>query len=450
MQKLLGTLVVGVLAGCAHGPSVKDESRCLRLAKQAGEWLASVAIEEKDGLRWPVAPGSDEKSSVSLYYGAPGVISFFLELHAVTGDPAWRAMAERGARWLAAQASPDLAYGGLFWLIDDEKRAHTADPGFYSGIAGIGATFLELHRLVPDGGYARYARGAADWLAASDSWKAVNDVISGAAGVGLFFLQAAEQLKEPQYREAAIRAGDFLLGQAMHEERGVRWRMSKEQPRLYPNFSHGTSGVAFFLAALARRTGEKRFHAAALEAVEWLKAKRCATETGAVWYRHEPDAKELYYPGWCHGPAGTARLFYELHRATGDAEWMQWVRECARWIVNSGIPEKRIDGFWNVSVCCGTAGVGEFFADLFRLTGDPEYRRRADAMVADLERRATPGPRGLKWLQAENRVSPDQLAAQTGYAQGAAGIGLFFLKMHALETGRPFAPRLADNPFLDE
>lgn len=47
-------------------------------------------------------------------------------------------------------------------------------------------------------------------------------------------------------------------------------------------------------------------------------------------------------------------------------------------------------------------------------------------------------------------MRPDEVAAQTGYEQGAAGIGLFLLEMHALDSGRAYAPRLPDDPFLEE
>ena len=50
--------------------------------------------------------------------------------------------------------------------------------------------------------------------------------------------------------------------------------------------------------------------------------------------------------------------------------------------------------------------------------------------------RATAEADGLKWIQAENRVSPNDLVAQTGYMQGAAGVGAFYLHADALAKGR--------------
>jgi hypothetical protein len=44
-------------------------------------------------------------------------------------------------------------------------------------------------------------------------------------------------------------------------------------------------------------------------------------------------------------------------------------------------------------------------------------------------------------------VSPQKKDAQTGYAQGAAGIGLFFLKLSRAQRGVPVGWHLPDSPF---
>lgn len=43
---------------------------------------------------------------------------------------------------------------------------------------------------------------------------------------------------------------------------------------------------------------------------------------------------------------------------------------------------------------------------------------------------------GLKWIQAEHRTRPDLLQAQVGWAQGAAGIGLWILQLDSALRGR--------------
>ncbi len=134
---------------------------------------------------------------------------------------------------------------------------------------------------------------------------------------------------------------------------------------------------------------------------------------------------------------------------TGDEEWRDWVRRGAAGIMGTGVPERRTPGFWeNISQCCGDAGLGEYFLAQYRLTGEPSYRRFVDRVNADLLARATRSEDGTKWIQAEHRVQPELRVAQTGFMQGAAGIGKYFLHVDAMET-RGAGPEvlLPDAPF---
>ena len=150
---------------------------------------------------------------------------------------------------------------------------------------------------------------------------------------------------------------------------------------------------------------------------------------------------------------GTARLFYRLTQVTIDDQWMQWVKRGAHSLVNREIDTKRTPGFWNnVGQCCGSAGVASFFLDLHAITHEAEYAAFARSVSQDVVQRSTSveiGDQqvGLKWIQAEHRVQPELLQAQTGFMQGAAGIGLLLLQLDALETGREFGLHLPDSPF---
>ena len=113
-----------------------------------------------------------------------------------------------------------------------------------------------------------------------------------------------------------------------------------------------------------------------------------------------------------------------------------------------GAPERRSDGYWNnISQCCGSAGVGEFFLALHSVSPDRAHLAVAQRAAQDVLGRATEEGDGLKWIQAEHRVRPDLLVAQTGLMQGAAGVGLFLLRLDAAENGRPPFVRMPDTPF---
>ena len=177
----------------------------------------------------------------------------------------------------------------------------------------------------------------------------------------------------------------------------------------------------------------------------------CIAKTDAdtcLVFHHTKGGEDRYYLSWCHGPAGTARLFHRLGQVTGDREWRGWVERAARGIAASGIPEQRTAGFWNnVSQCCGNAGVADFFIELHRSYQDDTALPFARRVAADLLRRATDEENGMRWIQAEHRVRPELLVAQTGYMQGAAGMGALLLKLDAVGRGARSRVVFPDSPY---
>ena len=70
---------------------------------------------------------------------------------------------------------------------------------------------------------------------------------------GLFLLHAGKVLDDPATRKLAARAADRLTEVGVAEHGGLRWSMDPKFPRRMPNFSHGTAGIAYFLARTSRR-----------------------------------------------------------------------------------------------------------------------------------------------------------------------------------------------------
>lgn len=438
-----GVLSLAVAAmtvvSCA-GSAAPDARPLLDEARRAAAWLRGVAIETPDGLAWPAAPEVSTDPVANLYSGSAGVVLFFIELHHATGDPADLTTARRGADWLLA------------------RLGREAQPGLYTGLAGIGFTLTEVWKATGDDRYRTGAARVVDRLAElarpvddGVEWSGVSDIISGTAGIGLFLLSAADTLDRPDARALAARAGRRLIRQEISAEGGAKWAMTPSNPtRLYPNFSHGTAGVAYFLATLHHATGEPAFLEAARRGAQYLLDVAMTEGDVCLVFHHEPELEglELFYLGWCHGPAGTARLFHRLDGITGEPAWRDWVRRAANGIRQSGIPARRTPGFWqNVGQCCGSASVADFFLSYHESTGDAGALAFARTMTDEILAAATRDDTGTRWVHAEHRVQPDNLAAQTGWMQGAAGIGAWLLRLDAFDHGRDVRIVLPDSPF---
>ncbi len=414
----------------------------LDCARRAERWIHTTRVPTEQGVLWPADPSDAKSVQRSLYNGFPGVIVFLLELYHTTKERRYLDEAVAGARDLAAGLPATAAGAG--------------DAGLYTGLAGVGFVLEETRRASGDKALGQAARRAFDLVAQSArpagagvEWSPSNDIISGSAGIGLYLLHSARLYDQPAAVALASKAGRRLLEVGEPEQGGLKWRISPTVAARYPNFSHGAAGVGYYLATLYQATGERAFLDGALAAARYLEAVARKEGDGWLVFHHEPQGEDLFYLSWCHGPPGTARLFYRLSQATKDPRWLELVQRCARGTMATGIPEQRTPGFWNnISQCCGNAGVGEFFLSLHQRTPRPEYLAMAQRAAADTLQRASAEGDSLKWVQAEHRVRPELLIAQTGFMQGAAGVGTLFLHFDAFEKGKKPAVVFPDNPFV--
>ena len=430
--------------GLEQGEGVKDDRRYLQAAVQAARWLRSVQVKTADGLAWPVDPAKPEHIETDLYHGTSGVVLFFVEAYRSTGDESYL---------------KDAQAGGEYLLSKLPKSGDDFDCGLYTGLSGVAFALIEAGRYPGGANHRGGSRRCIKLLKAKAvkkgagvEWTPTTDIISGNAGIGLFLLYAAREIPDKSLVDLAAQAGRRLVELGKPAGGGMKWAMNETFPRLMPNFSHGTAGVAYFLASLYRQTREKAFLDAAVAGGTYLRSVADTEGNACLIFHNEPDGKDLYYLSWCHGPAGTARLFYHLYRITNDKEWLEWVHKGARAVMRSGVPEKRTEGFWNnAGQCCGSAGVAEFFLNLYLSEGTwrAEYKEVSIRVADDLLSRATKTDGGVKWVQAEHRVQPENLAAQTGYMQGAAGIGMLLLHMQALDSKRQWwrHVRFSDSPW---
>lgn len=418
---------------------LRRERPYLTSAMKVANWLQSTAIEKEGGGKaWPADPKDPASVSPNLYHGTAGAVLFFLELYRSTNR----------------QTFLDEALAAAEYIISTlpETLGNPEEASLYTGVAGEGFVLEEAYNASKKPKYREAAlrcvqlvHKSAKSAGAGVEWGDTTDIIRGGAGIGLFLLYAARKMDHPASRELAIQAGRRLLELGIPEKGGLKWQMEPGYPRLMPNFSHGTAGVSYFLASLYGETKEKGFLEGALAGAAYLLN---ITNPQGLIFHHEPEGEDLFYLGWCHGPPGTARLYYRLWKETGDEKWLKALHRTAKGVMESGIPEKRTPGFWNnAGQCCGDAGVAEFFLSLFLATGKQEYLDFSKRVTAHLLTRASREGEGLKWIQAEHRVKPDLLAAQTGFMQGASGIGILLLHLDAFEEGLKPGIALPDSPF---
>ncbi len=436
-----------------------DAAHYRELALQADRFVQSLRVDTPHGVRWLRTDAPGARAETSLYHGSAGILLTQLEWYAATGDLARLDLAVRAGDDLLATLDDEPVSVALFPATPGKAFAlielwqATGDDRFRAGAADL------LSRL----------RAAALPLGSGIGWVEVDPFVDqtgatepreiydqsvGACGAGMVFLHAHCLGVHPDALQWAVATADRLVDVAEREPEGWRWLLMSDMPYSFraPNFAHGSAGVAYFLADLFRETGDQRHLDAALQGARFVQHHAVPVGAGCL-VKHTEDAEPtIFYLGVCHGPAGTGRLFHLLADMTGDPQWTEFAEALLRGVLATGVPEQRIEGFWNNhGQCCGDAGLGDYALFVHQRTGDPVALDLACRLAAVLEATSEveegPGGPTRRWTQAEHRSRPDFVQRATGLFQGAAGIGSFLLHLVTTLEGRPVKVALPDQPF---
>jgi lantibiotic modifying enzyme len=419
-------------------------------ALAALRWVARAAVPADGGLSWPDADSPGQLAD-DLYSGTAGVLIAFAEAR-LAGIEEFDAVAAAAASRLRHVAAADAAR----LLATSQAPQATPPPadelGLYTGLAGHAAALSIWANVAADTEAATSARAVAVGLARATAPEAVlsefRDLIMGEAGI----LVAVLRYGGHDEAAAAGTIADRLVAQAEWIDGAPDWRARSDLGRLMPNFSHGAAGIGFALAlasvALDRPDLLYMAQAAGRRLVR-LGSRSDGTLAVPNTIPPVDGAAQLSY-GWCHGPAGTVRLFQMLDLICPGEGWSGHAEACRRAVRDSGLPARSYPGFWdNLGQCCGTAGVGEMALDHYQDSRDPAWLEWGDVLARDVLDRAMLDDAGVRWSHTEHRRQPSDLPPTTGWMQGAAGIAAWLLRLTRVHDDAA-APRMAwpDRPWL--
>ncbi len=322
------------------------------------------------------------------------------------------------------------------------------DDGVFSGWAGVAVALRAWSDATGDPAAAEAAAQVTQQIAgrvtqAPPDPLGYTDVISGDAGLLLVLIADDSDVSVQAAQILASRLADA----AEPFPEGLHWRMTAGRERIMPGFSHGTAGAAYALAAAGRALHRGDLVDVAIRGAEAILAAGDQPGGSAVplLIPPRPDRPAVNY-GWCHGPAGTARLFVLLDEIDPQPRWQHAIDASLQALRDSRLPARLYPGYWdNLARCCGTAGVGQFLLDRYQATGDPALLDWAGVLAADVAARARTTPQGVSWSNTEHTRTPPELAPEPGFMQGAAGIAGWLSRLHALRTG-PGSPVARPGP----
>jgi hypothetical protein len=409
------------------------------VAEEGWRWVLDQVTWDGDGPCIPAAVADDgtvvidEGRPTGMHSGVGGLAHTLAEIR-LTRD--WSAEERRLAEGIAARVRagvPDSTVPDFFDGLVSDIGVLTA-----LGVAGADAAVRRLDEIAGTDGWPQnflshpYTREAR-----------LSDATLGTASVLLGALWA-ERFGVAGARDLAGRAADVLMAEAEEELTGLNWRFVPlrfhETTAAYemPNWSHGLAGIATAVALAGAGLDRPDLVEAARRGAEHLVTLGDSSDHGLRIPTQVPRPDELdgevYAFGWCHGGAGTSRLFPALERAGVESIAAEparsWQRRSLHSVRTSGLPERLRPGFWdNDGRCCGTVGVGEAFLDAWQCEGDPDDLAFALVLADTLVDRAyRDGPHAW-WRFVEHRKPEPLLPPGVGWMQGAAGIAAYLFRV---------------------
>ncbi|MGI9008652.1 MAG: lanthionine synthetase LanC family protein [Streptosporangiaceae bacterium] len=432
--------------------SARLQADCTTAGLESLRWVTAAGLSAEGGLTWPETTRPGARRGDDLYEGTASVLAALAQAR-LAGHTEFDAVARAAAGRLTTLIPAGPVPAG---------RAPDVDPGLYTGLSGMAAALRMWFLASRDQAALDAARAMVAALAALVTQTAAagapltpwRDLIAGEAGLLLVLVRAggsagndADDVDEldDDSRAAAGIVADRLLTQITWVDGQPDWNPRADDPELRPNFSHGLAGIGFALAATAGPLDRPDLLDLAVLGGQRLVALGQRPDgTLAVPHSFPPaDDEAAYCYGWCHGPAGTLRLFELLDRLCPGRGWDGHVEAASQAVRRSGLPTRLYPGFWdNLGQCCGTAGVGEMALDRYQRTGDPAWLDWAAELAADVLARRIADQAGVRWSHTEHRVSPPELEPSLGFMQGAAGIGAWLLRLAMVARDGRKAPTM--------
>ncbi|RJO70817.1 hypothetical protein D5S18_26880 [Nocardia panacis] len=291
------------------------------------------------------------------------------------------------------------------------RRARLS-PGLFVGSTGVE---LLLHHLRAKG--LEVSTLPADLVVPEEDWQPFgDDVIAGAAGVGLGHLLLAQAQPALRIRHLAVvrRCTELLLA---HEDADTGYEV-QELPAaagldIGTGLAHGHAGVLTFLL---RTTDSDHPALRARIATLYDQTRSLITRSGEV------TAVPLCV-SWCRGLAGIGATLLRIAATTSDAAALELAIEagdtCAEWIPYLS----------HCGACCGISGVGDFMIDLAAATGADRFGAAARSAAEQLLLRGI----------AED-LDPHDETSNISWSSGHAGVLAFLRRLHTGDTTGTLGP----------
>ncbi|MEE9353026.1 MAG: lanthionine synthetase LanC family protein, partial [Candidatus Thorarchaeota archaeon] len=249
-------------------------------------------------------------------------------------------------------------------------------------------------------------------------------------------------------------SADYLMTVAEPDSGGLKWAEYNGTSAKYKtSYLKGAAGIGELFLDLYHSTNADPFFEGvtpkadiylntAKGAATWLETRAIAEYGGYKWPRDLNADNSIAgasnnYTGMYDGAAGIGTFFLDMYRTTGDSSYLTYAEGAATWLVSMAnkshgfafVESETADNSTELSTrwTYGSPGIGGFFIDLYLTTGNSNYATYANKTAEGLIYYADSSEGGYSWTRYNGNTE-----RFVGRWHGAAGIATFFLEMYDL------------------
>ncbi len=423
------------------------------LANGTLKWLMAEATSGMGGYAWYISSSQPATYATGHDTGAAGIGQTFLHAFQTSGNQTFMNYAKGAAEWLDGMKI--AANGGYKWIFQTGTSTYYLD--YEIGAAGIGEFFLDLFHATGNQTLLSLAKGAAQWIVSQTNmtgpgykwprYPGVNafytGLRTGTAGVARFLLDLYTATGNSSLLEYIQGGAKWLVSNATASGLGFCWNYYLGNTIIPNGLYVGAAGIGQCFVELAHASWTNGSLNIVTGAADWLisYAYKNPVFGGYQWWEYGLPVAGMNYTGKYTGAAGIGEFFLDAFERTGNSTYLDYAVGAADWLLYKAYP--RGGGFaWPKSDSTGTfwtgqdygaAGIGQFFIKLFQTTGNLTYLETVKNASQWLISNATARDGGYFW-----RVSSGGGNNYTGYREGAAGIGSFFLDAFSVTENQTY------------
>ena len=270
----------------------------------------------------------------------------------------------------------------------DDLASKMTDRSIYSGAAGIGLFYIQLYEATDDKQYLDEAVEAAEYLLGTFQKElgVKPGIHGGITGEGFFAETLYQKTGEQKYRDYAIQVGDVAYETAVKEDGKIHW------DNLVDYMGDGSTAV--YWLQLAEITGDQKYITYAKELIDYILTFKKDLPDGRSYWRFF-DIHDYFpelpaggiLPNFAHGTAGIVYLLTKYYEASKDGSYLDIAKAGFEFLTNIAIQKEDgaivpylylpdSDEPWDVfylSICHGPVGDAIVAKELYQATGDKQY-----------------------------------------------------------------------------